>query len=112
MSDRKKRCLDDIGRWKNVLNHSRKRAERTIRNFINWTATRVAGEDMKTICESGEKLRAYDHDIFSYYADLTEALFYIQMLEKWEELDDEEWTMEVEGRFEQFVDLLHGVTGV
>ena len=36
----------------------------------------------------------------------------IEVLEKFEALDDEEWTMKVEGRFEQFMDLLHSITGV
>lgn len=112
MSGRKESNLHNIERWKGVLNFFRKQAERKIRNFINLAATRAGRENMKTICEDGERLCADGHDIFMYYADLTEALFYLQMLAKWEELDDEEWTMEVEGRFRQFMDLLHGVTKV
>ena len=35
---------------------------------------------------------------------------YLDDIARWK--GDEEWTMKVEGRFEQFMDLLHSVTGV
>lgn len=111
-TSRKEGYLDDIARWKGVLEDSRRRAEQKAWGMINWTAKRVVGEDMKTVCEGGKELCTEGHDIFDYYADMTEALYYIEVLEKFEELDDEEWTMKVEGRFEQFMDLLHSVTGV